>query len=58
MEKTISKVEFCTQENYESSVRIENKETFRYASLPQVYSSKSFLRRLLEIVLHQNKEEN
>lgn len=58
MEKIISKVEFCTQANYELSVRVENKETLRYASLPQVYSPKSFLRKLLEIVLHQNKEEN
>ena len=44
MEKIISKVEFRTQANYESSVRVENKETFRYASFTQVYSPKSFLK--------------
>lgn len=56
MEKMISKLEFCTQAKYESSVRVENKVTFKYASFPRVYSPMSFLRKLLEIVLHQNEE--
>lgn len=54
MEKMSPKLEFCTQTKYQSGVRIEN-DTFRYVSSPQIYSLKSFLRKLLEIVLHQNE---
>lgn len=55
MEKMISKLEFCTQTKYQSTVKIENSNSFRYASFPQIYFLEPFLRKLLEIALHQNE---
>lgn len=55
MEKMISKLEFCKQAKYQSMMRIENSNSFRYRRFPQIYFLEPFLRKLLEIALRQNE---